>query len=76
MKTFILLMQDCKIILDYYKEIKQRCEPCDIKVKKMVRDWKDIRHPFYYIPNYYRELVLIGNRKEIDTAERFVERFL
>jgi hypothetical protein len=76
MKTFILLMQDCKIILDYVKEVKLGCYPCELKVKKMLREWKDIRHPFYYIPNYFRELVLVGTKQEIDAAEKFLEQFL
>lgn len=76
MKTFILLMQDCKIILDYVKEVKVGCDPCELKVKKMLREWKDIRHPFYYIPNYFRELVLVGTKQEIDAAEKFLEQFL
>ena len=76
MKTFILLMQDCKIILDYINQVKLGCDPCELKVKKMVREWKDIRHPFYYIPNYFRELVLIGTKSEIDAAEKYLEQFL
>lgn len=69
-------MQDCKIIMDHVKEVKVQVDPCEIRIKKMTRDWKDLRHPFYYLPNYLRELVLIGNKKEIDDGEKFLEKFL
>jgi hypothetical protein len=51
-------------------------DPCEIRIKKMTRDWKELRHPFYYLPNYFREMVLIGSAKEIEGAERFIEKFL
>ena len=69
-------MTDCKIIMDHVKEVKVHVDPCEIRIKKMTRDWKDLRHPFYYLPNYFREVVLIGNQVEIDEAEAKVDRFL
>lgn len=53
-------MADCKLIMDNVKEIKLLVDPCEIRVRRMVKEWKDLRHPFYYIPNYFREVVLIG----------------
>ena len=63
-------MNDCKLIMDNVKEIKNLLDPCEIRVKRIAREWKDLRHPFYYIPNYYREVALIGTQPEIDLAER------
>ena len=62
-------MQDCKLLMDSVKEIKVAIDPCEVRVKRMQRDWKDIRHPFYYLPNYLREFALIGTKSEIEFAE-------
>lgn len=70
MKTVFLQMNDCKIIMDHVKEVKVHVDPCEIRIKKMSREWKDLRHPFYYLPNYFREMVLIGSQKEIEDAEK------
>lgn len=54
--------------MDNIKEIKLLIDPCEIRVKKIYKDWKewkDLRHPFYYLPNYLREVVLIGTPEEI-----------
>jgi len=69
MKTVFLQMNDCKILMDNVKEVKIMVDPCEIRIKKMNREWKDLRHPFYYLPNYFREMVLIGTDKEIQHAE-------
>ena len=63
----LLQMQDCKSVMDYVKEVKALIDPCEIRVKRSTKDkeWRDLKHPFYYCPNYFRELVLIGNEEEI-----------
>ena len=68
-------MNDCRLVMDHIKEVKVQVDPCQIRVKRMTRDWKDLRHPFFYLPNYLREIVLIGNTKEIDDAEKVLEKF-
>ena len=50
-------------------------DPCEIRIKRMSRDWKELRHPFFYLPNYFREMVLIGSQKEIEDAEKILDRF-
>ncbi len=60
MKTILLQMSDCKLMMDFVKEVKVLVDPCEIRVKRLTREWKDLRHPFYYLPNYFREMVLIG----------------
>lgn len=69
-------MNDCRIIMDHVKEVKVHVDPCEIRIKKVTREWKDLRHPFYYLPNYSREMVLIGSIREIEDAEKLLERFL
>lgn len=60
MKTVLIQMVECKLIMENVKEIKLLVDPCEIRVKQIEREWKDLRHPFYYIPNYFREIALIG----------------
>ncbi len=62
--------------MDHVKEVKVHVDPCEIRIKKVTREWKDLRHPFYYLPNYSREMVLIGSIREIEDAEKLLERFL
>lgn len=76
MKTIFMQMSECKVIMDHVKEVKVQVNPCEIRIKKLMRDWKDLRHPFYYLPNYSREMVLIGSSQEIEMAERIIEKFL
>jgi len=35
-----------------------------------------MRHPFYFLPIYSRELVLIGTDIEIKLGEKVIEKFL
>lgn len=76
MKTVLLQMNDCKILMDNVKEVKVMVDPCELRIKKMTREWKDLRHPFYYLPNYFREMALIGTDTEIAYAESQIEQFL
>lgn len=69
-------MNDCKILMDSVKEVKVLVDPCELRIKKMTREWKELRHPFYYIPNYFREMALIGTDKEIIYAESQIEQYL
>lgn len=34
-----------------------------------------MKHPFYFIPNYFREVALIGSDEEISVAEKKVDNF-
>ncbi len=75
MKTVFLQMNECKIVMDNVKEVKVQVDPCEIRIKKLSRDWKELRHPFYYLPNYFREMILIGTQKEIEYAEKILDKF-
>lgn len=62
--------------MDNVKVIKSDIDPCEIRVKRMVREWKDLRHPFYYLPNYFREVVLIGTKEEVENGEEKLQNYL
>ena len=51
--------------MDNIKEIKLVVDPCEIRVKRQFKEWKDMKHPFYFIPNYFRDIVLIGTQAEV-----------
>lgn len=59
--------------MDNVKEIKTKVDPCEMRVRKSDRVWKDMRHPFFYVPNYLREVVFIGTKDEIVQAEKKLE---
>ncbi len=62
--------------MDNVKDIKTKVDPCELRVRRNVREWKDMRHPFYYVPNYLREVVFIGTREEIAEGEKKMEEYL
>jgi len=78
LKMQITLVQsvDCKKVMDNVKDIKTMIDPCELRVKKPIKEWRDIRHPFYYIPNFFREIALIGTEAEIERGEQFLDRYL
>jgi hypothetical protein len=62
--------------MDNVKEIKTKVDPCEMRVRKSAREWKDLKHPFFYVPNYLREVLFIGTKDEIASAEKKLEAFL
>ena len=58
------------------KAIKALVDPCEVRIKQNERMWKDLRHPFLYLPNYLRDIILIGTQEEIQIAERKLSGFL
>ena len=65
MKSILIQQVDCNFVMNNVKEIKAMVDPCEIRIKQNERIWKDLRHPFLYLPNYLREIVLIGTSEEI-----------
>jgi hypothetical protein len=69
-------MNDCKYVMDRVKEVKGQIHPCEIRIKKVNKEYRgDLRHPFYTIPIYLREMALIGSTQEIAEAEKILEKF-
>jgi len=67
--------QDSKFIMENVKEIKAWIDPCEIRVKRAVKEIKDLRHPFYFIPYQAREVSLIGTLDEIKRGEEKLREF-
>lgn len=76
MKSILTQKVDCNLVMDYVKEIKSLVDPCEVRIRPNERMFKDLRHPFLYLPNYLREIMLIGTADEIKVAERKLHGFL
>jgi hypothetical protein len=46
--------------MENVKELKSMLDPCEVRIKQNERIWKDLRHPFLFLPNYLRDIILIG----------------
>ena len=65
MKSILIQQVDCNFVMNNVKEIKALVDPCEVRIKHNERVWKDLRHPFLYLPNYLRDIILIGTQQEI-----------
>lgn len=68
-RTLSLTKEESKFILDNIKEVKSQIDPCEIRVKRQMKEKSDIRHPFFYSPNLSRDVCLIGTQSEVEKAE-------
>jgi len=50
-RTLCVSKEESKFILDNIKEVKSLIDPCEIRVKRYLKDKGDIRHPFFFVPN-------------------------
>ena len=60
MKSILIQQIDCNFVMNNVMEIKRLVDPCEVRIKQNDRQWKDLRHPFLYLPNYLRDIMLIG----------------
>ena len=61
--------------MDSIKELKNRISPCEMRIRRVQQEWKDLQNPVYHIPNVFREVFLIGTTKEIVFAEEVFAGF-
>jgi len=74
-RTLSVTKEESKFILDNIKEVKSQIDPCEIRVKRHVKDKNDIKHPFFFVPNQSRDVALIGMSSEIERAEQRLYEF-
>lgn len=76
-RSLLILQADCNFVMQNVKEIKSIVNPCEIRIKQMDKnDQKDLRHPFLFLTNYLRDVVLIGTISEIEQAEKEFSTYL
>lgn len=76
MRSILIQKIDCNFLLDNVKEVKTLVDPCELRIKHNERVWKDLRHPFLFIPNHLRDIILIGTASETEKAESKLVAFL
>ena len=76
MKTILVQQIDCTFVMNNIKEIKAMVDPCEVRIKITEKKEKDLRHPFLYLPNYLRDVILIGTKEEILKAENKIKGFI
>ena len=66
-RTISLNKEVTKFIFDNIKEVKSHADPCEIRVKRP--NFKDkpteIKHPFFFVPNFAQEICLLGTEEEV-----------
>jgi len=74
-RTLSVTKEESKFILDNIKEVKSQIDPCEIRVKRQIKEKSDIKHPFFFSPNLSRDVCLIGTQSEIEKAEQRLYEF-
>lgn len=76
MKSILVQRIDCNFVMNNVKEIKSLVDPCEVRIKQSDGIWKDLRHPFLFLPNRLRDIILIGTSDEIQNAETSLLQYL
>lgn len=60
--TIQLYLNECGAIKQNLHVLRNEISPAEIRIKKTInqKEGKDLQHPFYYIPNYTKDIMLIG----------------
>mmetsp|Transcript_27797 Transcript_27797/g.37134 ORF Transcript_27797/g.37134 Transcript_27797/m.37134 type:complete len:426 (-) Transcript_27797:2516-3793(-) len=74
-RTLAVTKEESKFIFDNIKEVKSQIDPCEIRVKRHVKDKAEIKHPFFFSLNQSRDVCLIGTSSEIERAEQRLYEF-
>jgi hypothetical protein len=66
-RTLSFSKEVTKFIFDNIKEVKSHVDPCEIRVKRPNFKEKptEIKHPFFFVPNFTQELCLLGTEEEV-----------
>ena len=76
--TIVLPINDCKNMKSDIYYIKNRMDPADLRISKATNHKinKELNHPFFFMPNYTQNLMLIGFNAEISSALVSLEEIL
>ena len=75
--TIYLMPNDYHLVRNSICQIKTEIDPADVRLRK--RDGKidkDLKHPFYYISNNTKDLVIIGFEREVEKGEKIINSFI
>ena len=72
--SIFLMPNDYQFIRSNICNLKTKIDPADARLRKREnKNEKEIKHPFYYISNNNRDIVIIGFEKEVERAEKLIK---
>ena len=75
--TMFLMPMDYQYIKANICELKTKIDPADVRLRKReFKSERDIQHPFYYISNNNKDIVIIGFDREIEKGEKIIKEHI
>ena len=72
--SIYLLEEDYFYLRQNICNLKTNVDPADLRLRKLEsKNEREIKHPFYYISNKVRDMVIIGFENEIEKAKNFIK---
>ena len=77
-RTIHLAPADCKYLKEKICQLKCRIDPAELRICRTTKQQKiiNMNHPFFHIPAYYKEVLIIGDKAEVHKAETEIYKFL
>ena len=72
--SIYLLQEDYLYLRQNICSLKTSVDPADLRLRKSdIKNEREIKHPFYYISNNVKDIVIIGFENEIDKAKNVIK---
>ena len=72
--SIYLLQEDYTYLRQNICSLKTSVDPADLRLRKFdLKNEREIKHPFYYISNNVKDLVIIGFENEIEKAQTIIK---
>jgi hypothetical protein len=75
--SIYLLQEDYFYLRQNICSLKTSVDPADLRLRKFdIKNEREIKHPFYYISNNIKDIVIIGFENEIEKAKNVIKNTL
>jgi len=72
--SIYLLQEDYFYLRQNICSLKTSVDPADLRLRKLdIKNEREIKHPFYYISNNIKDIVIIGFENEIEKAKNIIK---
>ena len=72
--SIYLLQEDYFYLRQNICSLKTSVDPADLRLRKLdIKNEREIKHPFYYISNNTKDIVIIGFENEIEKAKNVIK---
>ena len=72
--SIYLLQEDYFYLRQNICVLKTSVDPADLRLRKLdIKNEREIKHPFYYISNNIKDIVIIGFENEIEKAKNIIK---